>query len=109
MDYVSLLRLFNQGGSYTKRTILEILGSELTLKNQTLYLEAKSQFLFLRSQQDKSQLTPPNDERGEPKKDKSKNNKVGPMIRPLDQPNLQFLAFKSSLVSRTLDLTPKKW
>lgn len=66
------------------------------IKKPSTFLEAKSQFLYLRNQQDKSQLTPPNDEGREPKKDKSKNDKVGSMIRPLAQPNLQFFALKSA-------------
>lgn len=46
-----ILELFNSGDSYTKRMVLQILGSDLKLKDKKLYIEAKSAFIFLRNQQ----------------------------------------------------------
>ena len=46
-----IMELFNSGDSYTKRMVLQILGSDLRLKDKKLYLEAKSVFVFLRSKQ----------------------------------------------------------
>jgi len=47
----NILELFNTGDDYTKRMVLQILGSDLKLKDKKLYLEAKSVFMFLRNKQ----------------------------------------------------------
>lgn len=47
-----VMHLFNNGDDYTKRMVLQILGSDLKLQDKKLYLEAKSIFVFLRNRQD---------------------------------------------------------
>ena len=45
------LELFNGKDPYVKRLVLQILGSDLKLRDRNLYFEAKSAFLFLRNKQ----------------------------------------------------------
>lgn len=66
------MELFNRGDDYTKRMVLQILGSDLRLKDKNLYLEAKSVFIFLRNKQ--NQLL-------------EENGLVGPKEMPLQQAN----------------------
>ena len=47
-----VLELFNSDDPYVKKMVLQILGSDLKLKDKKLYLEAKSVFIFLRNKQD---------------------------------------------------------
>ncbi len=47
-----VMHLFNNGDDYTKRMTLQILGSDLKLRDKKLHLEAKSIFVFLRNKQD---------------------------------------------------------
>jgi hypothetical protein len=42
---------FNKNDPYVKRIVLQILGSDLKIRDKKLYLEAKSVFMFLRSKQ----------------------------------------------------------
>ena len=53
------LELFNGKDPYVKRMVLQILGSDLKLRDKNLYVEAKSVFLFLRNRQ--NQLFKEND------------------------------------------------
>ena len=46
-----ILELFNSKDPNIKRMVLQILGSDLKLKDKKLYLEAKSVFVFLRNRQ----------------------------------------------------------
>ena len=46
-----VFELFNSDDPYVKRLVLQILGSDLTIKDKNLYLEAKSVFIFLRNKQ----------------------------------------------------------
>ena len=48
---MTILELFNSQDPYIKRMILQILGLDLKLRDKKLYLEAKSQFIFLRNKQ----------------------------------------------------------
>src|SRR5258708_28433795 len=43
----SILEQFNTGDDYTKRLVLQILGTDLILKDKKLYIKAKSMFIFL--------------------------------------------------------------
>ncbi|MBI2085948.1 recombinase family protein [Candidatus Daviesbacteria bacterium] len=43
--------LFNSKDPYVKRMVLQILGSDLRLKDKKLFIEAKSAFIFLRNKQ----------------------------------------------------------
>lgn len=46
-----VMELFNNKDPYVKRMVLQIIGSDLKLQDEKLYLEAKSQFIFLRNKQ----------------------------------------------------------
>lgn len=46
-----ILEEFNTGDDYTKRLILQILGTDLILKDKKLFIKAKSVFSFLRNTQ----------------------------------------------------------
>ena len=46
-----VFELFNSNDPYVKKMVLQILGSDLRLKDKKLYLEAKSVFIFLRNKQ----------------------------------------------------------
>jgi len=46
-----VMELFNTGDDYTKRMVLQILGSDLFLKDKKLYFEPKSVFIFLKDNQ----------------------------------------------------------
>ncbi len=46
-----VMELFNSKDPYVKRLVLQILGSDLKLKDKKLYIEAKTAFLFLRNKQ----------------------------------------------------------
>lgn len=46
-----ILELFNRNDPYVKSLVLQILGSDLKLRDKKLYLEAKSAFIFLRDKQ----------------------------------------------------------
>lgn len=53
LDFSSrVMDLFNSGDDHVKRSVLQILGSDLKLKDKKLYLEAKSIFIFLKNKQD---------------------------------------------------------
>ena len=46
-----VFELFNSKDPFVKKMVLQILGSDLRLKDKKLYLEAKSVFIFLRNKQ----------------------------------------------------------
>jgi site-specific DNA recombinase len=70
-----IMHFFNRGDDYTKRMVLQTLGSDLRLKDKKLYLEAKSVFVFLRNKQNEL-LT--------------ENNLVGLKKKPLQKSNQDF-------------------
>lgn len=73
-----VLRLFNlKDNPYIKRSVLQILGADLKLRDKKLFLEAKSAFIFLKGKQ--TELY-------------QKNGSVGPKIRLPEQPNLDNFA-----------------
>lgn len=47
----TVFELFNSKDPYVKRLVLQILGSDLKIRDKNLYLEAKSVFIFLRNKQ----------------------------------------------------------
>ena len=49
----TVFELFNSKDPYVKRLVLQILGSDLKIRDKNLYLEAKSVFIFLRNKQNK--------------------------------------------------------
>jgi len=49
----TVFELFNSKDPYVKRLVLQILGSDLKIRNKNLYLEAKSVFIFLRNKQNR--------------------------------------------------------
>ncbi len=69
-----VLRLFNlKDNPYIKRSVLQILGADLKLRDKKLYLEAKSAFIFLKDKQ---------------REFYQENGSVGPKIRLPEQTNL---------------------
>lgn len=52
LDFATqVMELFNNKDPYVKKMVLQILGSDLKLEDRKLYIEAKSQFMFLRNKQ----------------------------------------------------------